>query len=200
MPPWWSHFCLWLCQRWRGHHGRVATWELIVVAACSIASLPKYLDSGCLARALPVGSLYYPTTGREWDWKLLMLSPLLSPFDLFACLAVSWLIYSQCRLQTERDVSVRQRAVDLLYAMCDRSNAQQIVAEMLNYLETADYSIREEIVRFLLIWVNLRLPHAWSFCICCGIFLHREKVFQVGLRKLDVSLLSTHCVYMEFLV
>lgn len=49
-------------------------------------------------------------------------------------------------LQTERDVSVRQRAVDLLYAMCDRSNAQQIVAEMLSYLETADYSIREEIV------------------------------------------------------
>ncbi|KAF2977181.1 hypothetical protein EK904_007967 [Melospiza melodia maxima] len=48
-------------------------------------------------------------------------------------------------LKTERDVSVRQRAVDLLYAMCDRSNAQQIVAEMLNYLETADYSIREEI-------------------------------------------------------
>lgn len=45
-------------------------------------------------------------------------------------------------------MSVRQRAVDLLYAMCDRSNAQQIVAEMLNYLETADYSIREEIVRY----------------------------------------------------
>ncbi|CAO4383195.1 unnamed protein product [Caenorhabditis nigoni] len=49
-------------------------------------------------------------------------------------------------LKTERDVSVRQRAVDLLYAMCDRSNANQIVAEMLTYLETADYSIREEMV------------------------------------------------------
>ncbi|XP_041740314.1 AP-2 complex subunit alpha-2 isoform X2 [Coregonus clupeaformis] len=49
-------------------------------------------------------------------------------------------------LKTERDVSVRQRAVDLLYAMCDRSNSKQIVAEMLSYLETADYSIREEIV------------------------------------------------------
>uniref|UniRef100_A0A8C2WL95 AP-2 complex subunit alpha n=1 Tax=Cyclopterus lumpus TaxID=8103 RepID=A0A8C2WL95_CYCLU len=49
-------------------------------------------------------------------------------------------------LKTERDVSVRQRAVDLLYAMCDRSNAKQIVAEMLSYLENADYSIREEIV------------------------------------------------------
>uniref|UniRef100_A0A8C2D0A8 AP-2 complex subunit alpha n=1 Tax=Cyprinus carpio TaxID=7962 RepID=A0A8C2D0A8_CYPCA len=49
-------------------------------------------------------------------------------------------------LKTERDVSVRQRAADLLYAMCDRSNAKQIVAEMLSYLETADYSIREEMV------------------------------------------------------
>lgn len=59
------------------------------------------------------------------------------------------LTFCGVHLQTERDVSVRQRAVDLLYAMCDRSNAQQIVAEMLNYLETADYSIREEIVRYL---------------------------------------------------
>ncbi|XP_078585577.1 AP-2 complex subunit alpha-2-like isoform X1 [Branchiostoma floridae x Branchiostoma japonicum] len=49
-------------------------------------------------------------------------------------------------LKTERDVSVRQRAVDLLYGMCDKSNAEEIVAEMLSYLETADYSIREEMV------------------------------------------------------
>jgi AP-2 complex subunit alpha len=43
-------------------------------------------------------------------------------------------------------VSVRQRAVDLLYAMCDKSNAERIVQEMLAYLELADYSIREEMV------------------------------------------------------
>uniref|UniRef100_A0AC34QT89 AP-2 complex subunit alpha n=1 Tax=Panagrolaimus sp. JU765 TaxID=591449 RepID=A0AC34QT89_9BILA len=49
-------------------------------------------------------------------------------------------------LKTERDVSVRQRAIDLLYAMCDRTNAENIVSEMLTYLETADYSIREEMV------------------------------------------------------
>jgi AP-2 complex subunit alpha len=49
-------------------------------------------------------------------------------------------------LKTERDVSVRQRAVDLLYAMCDRTNAEEIVSEMLAYLEAADYSIREEMV------------------------------------------------------
>ncbi|XP_077976708.1 AP-2 complex subunit alpha-2-like isoform X2 [Styela clava] len=49
-------------------------------------------------------------------------------------------------LKTERDVSVRQRAVDLLYAMCDKTNAEEIVAEMLAYLELADYAIREEMV------------------------------------------------------
>lgn len=49
----------------------------------------------------------------------------------------------------EKDVSVRQQAVDLLYAMCDKTNAEEIVQEMLNYLETADYSIREEMVRKL---------------------------------------------------
>jgi AP-2 complex subunit alpha len=51
-------------------------------------------------------------------------------------------------LKTERDISVRQRAVDLLYAMCDRTNAEEIVKEMLTYLETADYHIREEMVGF----------------------------------------------------
>lgn len=51
--------------------------------------------------------------------------------------------------QMEKDVSVRQQAVDLLYAMCDKTNAEEIVQEMLNYLETADYSIREEMVRSL---------------------------------------------------
>jgi hypothetical protein len=30
--------------------------------------------------------------------------------------------------------------------MCDRSNAQDLVQEMLTYLETADYTIREEMV------------------------------------------------------
>eukprot|EP00794_Sanderia_malayensis_P018198 gene18198-20014_t len=49
-------------------------------------------------------------------------------------------------LKNELDVSVRQRAVDLLYAMCDISNATEIVTEMLDYLKHAVYSIREELV------------------------------------------------------
>lgn len=50
---------------------------------------------------------------------------------------------------------MRQRAVDLLYAMCDKTNAEEIVGEMLEYLETADYSIREEMVGFFTSKANL---------------------------------------------
>ena len=49
-------------------------------------------------------------------------------------------------LLRDKDISVRRRALDLLYSMCDVSNARQIVSEMLTYLCTADFSIREEIV------------------------------------------------------
>lgn len=69
--------------------------------------------------------------------------------------------------QTERDVSVRQRAVDLLYAMCDKNNAEEIVSEMLTYLETADYSIKEEMViciSLLVVPFRTDLYHIALFC------------------------------------
>lgn len=46
----------------------------------------------------------------------------------------------------DRDISVRRKGLDLLYSMCDPSNAQPIVNELLKYLSTADYAIREEMV------------------------------------------------------
>ncbi len=46
----------------------------------------------------------------------------------------------------DRDISVRRRGLDLLYSMCDGSNAKVIVGELLKYLQTADYNLREEMV------------------------------------------------------
>lgn len=46
----------------------------------------------------------------------------------------------------DRDISVRRRALDLLYSMCDNSNAKVIVGELLKYLAVADYTLREEMV------------------------------------------------------
>ena len=46
----------------------------------------------------------------------------------------------------DRDISVRRKGLDLLYSMCDPSNAQPIVNELLKYLQNADFAIREEMV------------------------------------------------------
>ena len=46
----------------------------------------------------------------------------------------------------DKDVSVRRRALDLLYSMCDSSNAKSTVQELLRTLPSADYSLREEMV------------------------------------------------------
>lgn len=46
----------------------------------------------------------------------------------------------------DKDVSVRRRALDLLYSMCDTSNSKDIVGELLRYLPSAEYALREEIV------------------------------------------------------
>jgi len=46
----------------------------------------------------------------------------------------------------DRDISVRRQGLDLLYSMCDPTNAEPIVSELLKYLQTADYAIREEMV------------------------------------------------------
>ncbi|VBB83627.1 Putative AP-2 complex subunit alpha [Podospora comata] len=46
----------------------------------------------------------------------------------------------------DRDISVRRKGLDLLYSMCDHTNARPIVGELLHYLQNADFAIREEMV------------------------------------------------------
>jgi AP-2 complex subunit alpha len=41
--------------------------------------------------------------------------------------------------------SIRRRALDLLYGMCDVTNAKEIVEELLQYLNTAEFAMREEL-------------------------------------------------------
>jgi len=46
----------------------------------------------------------------------------------------------------DADISVRRRALDLLFVMCDKDNSVSIVEELVTYLATADVAIREEMV------------------------------------------------------
>ncbi|KAG2494582.1 hypothetical protein HYH03_007348 [Edaphochlamys debaryana] len=44
------------------------------------------------------------------------------------------------------DVSIRRRALDLLFAMCDAAIAPEVVGELLKHLVVADFGVREELV------------------------------------------------------
>jgi AP-2 complex subunit alpha len=46
----------------------------------------------------------------------------------------------------DSDISVRRRALDLLFVMCDTDNAERIVDELVAHLVLADAAIREEMV------------------------------------------------------
>jgi AP-2 complex subunit alpha len=100
-------------------------------------------------------------------------------------------------LKTERDISVRQQAVDLLYAMCDRTNAEEIVQEMLVYLETADYHIREEMVlKVAILAEKYAVDYTWYVDVMlnliriAGDYVSEEvwyRVIQIVVNRPDVQ-------------
>lgn len=108
-------------------------------------------------------------------------------------------------LKSERDVSVRQRAVDLLYAMCDRSNAEEIVGEMLTYLETADYSIRGELVlKIAILAEKYASDYTWyvdtilNLIRLAGDFVSEEvwyRVIQIVINRDDVQAYAAKTVF-----
>ena len=48
-------------------------------------------------------------------------------------------------LDQDNDISIRRQALDLLFTMCDSSNAKVIVSELMEYLNGADVTMREEL-------------------------------------------------------
>ncbi|CAO1634850.1 unnamed protein product [Sympodiomycopsis kandeliae] len=62
----------------------------------------------------------------------------------------------------DKDISVRRRGLDLLYSMCDVTNAKEIVGELLRYLAMADYALREELVlKIAILTEKFATEYAW---------------------------------------
>lgn len=73
---------------------------------------------------------------------------LLAPFANFSFLFV--FLYSAVSLRLasrqDADISIRRRALDVLFVMADEENAADIVQELVTYLAASDAAIREEMV------------------------------------------------------
>lgn len=65
-------------------------------------------------------------------------------------------------LLKDKDISVRRAALDLLYSMCDTSNAKRIVQELLDYMSVADWAMKEEMVlKIAILAEKFAEEHRW---------------------------------------
>lgn len=65
---------------------------------------------------------------------------------------------------SDPDISIRRRALDVLYGMCDETNSRTIAGELLSYLTTADFAIREELALKLAILAEKFAPDLQWYC------------------------------------
>eukprot|EP01028_Stygiella_incarcerata_P010201 TRINITY_DN515_c0_g1_i1.p1 TRINITY_DN515_c0_g1~~TRINITY_DN515_c0_g1_i1.p1 ORF type:complete len:1037 (-),score=231.97 TRINITY_DN515_c0_g1_i1:2792-5548(-) len=84
------------------------------------------------------------------------------------------------------DISIRRRALDVLYCTCDKENVESIVEELLDYLKIADFAIRGELVlRVALLAENFASSFKWYVDIIlrlihlAGDFVSDEVWFRV---------------------
>ena len=62
----------------------------------------------------------------------------------------------------DQDISIRRRALDLVYSMCDSAGVKETVAELLAYLESADQHLKEELVlKIAILAERFRTDNDW---------------------------------------
>lgn len=113
----------------------------------------------------------------------------------------------------DKDISVRRRGLDLLYSMCDVTNAKAIVAELLRYLHIADYALREEMVlKIAILTEKFATEYSWYvdtilqlissagdhvgeevWFRVCQIVTNNEDVQEYAAKKVFEHLKSTSC-------
>lgn len=85
-------------------------------------------------------------TSRETNTRYLSLSAMANLAARYEQIPISQHLITIIQSLRDRDISVRRKSIDLLYSICNANNVRTIVNELLKYLQTADFSIRSEMV------------------------------------------------------
>lgn len=78
-------------------------------------------------------------------------------------------VSSSCHHNRIHFYSIRRRALDVAFYMCNQDSANEFVQELLEYLKTADFQIREELVFHFQSLSSLffRIPHFFKPACRC---------------------------------
>lgn len=85
-------------------------------------------------------------TSRETNIRYLALNTMSNLAARYEQIPISKYLITIIQSLRDRDISVRRKAIDLLYSICNADNVRVIVSELLKYLQAADFAIRGEMV------------------------------------------------------
>lgn len=85
-------------------------------------------------------------TSSETNIRYLALNTMSNLAARYEQIPISKYLITIIQSLRDRDISVRRKAIDLLYSICNADNVRIIVNELLKYLQAADFAIRGEMV------------------------------------------------------
>eukprot|EP00943_MAST-04B_sp_MAST-4B-sp1_P003614 g3614.t1 len=103
------------------------------------------------------------------------------------------------------DISIRRRALELMFAMCNSKNAEDVVEELLQHLVIAEYDIKEEMVLKIAILaeryatnLNWYVDTVLQMIRVAGAYISKEiwhRVVQIITNNEDIQLYATQQIY-----
>ena len=111
-----------------------------------VISLAIHLDVDAALLQRIVQALGQFLTSPETNVRYLSLNSMANIAARYENVPVKGYLLTILQALKDRDISVRRKAIDVLYSVCDSSNVKSIVNELLKYLQAADFAIREEMV------------------------------------------------------
>lgn len=100
--------------------------------------------------------------GPENNVRYLSLTALATLATTYDATGVRQYVPTVVALLKDRDISIRRKAIDLLYAVCDANNVDTIVSDLLKNLSVADVTLREElVVRIAVLAERFATEHQW---------------------------------------
>jgi AP-2 complex subunit alpha len=103
------------------------------------------------------------------------------------------------------DISIRRRALELMFAMCNANNSEDVVEELLQHLVIAEYDIKEEMVLKIAILaerfaknLNWYIDTVLQMIRVAGAYISKEiwhRVVQIVTNNEDIQLYATQQIY-----
>lgn len=101
-------------------------------------------------------------TSTETNVRYLALNAMANLAARYEHAPVKKYLITVIHLLKDRDISVRRKAIDLLYCLCEGSNVKTIVQELLNYLQAADFAMREDmVIRIAILTEKYATDYKW---------------------------------------